>query len=155
MEKVSICAVWQIPLLLLTSKNCTLVHKSSFIHCFIVSFSSSVHLTSRERVCSGLTVILNWTVCVCAQRDTRRVVILHYSSVEAEETASGRDGSWVFHITTPLLTYSLRAKHKVAMQEWIYAIENNKLGKTAPKQGYNINIYIYTLNSLHFIYMRI
>jgi hypothetical protein len=54
--------------------------------------------------------------------------VLQYSSTE-EDGETQADGSYVFQITTPLITYTIKAPHKVAAEEWITAIEKAKQGK--------------------------
>ena len=43
-----------------------------------------------------------------------RVIPLKYSTVSWREKAE-EDGSWVFMVVTPIVTYTLKAKHQVAM----------------------------------------
>lgn len=43
-----------------------------------------------------------------------RVIPLKYATITWREKAED-DGSWMFSITTPIVTYTLKAKHKVAM----------------------------------------
>ncbi|KAL6062147.1 PH domain containing protein [Balamuthia mandrillaris] len=72
----------------------------------------------------------------------RRVIVLKYSTVEYDDKPLD-DGSYVFRIITPIITYVLKARHKVAMEEWIDAIDrsisfvkhkNEKLQPSPPSQ---------------------
>jgi len=59
-----------------------------------------------------------------------RVIPLKYCAVNWKEEAE-EDGSYIFAIVTPVVTYTLKAKHRVAMEEWIEAISRsrNSLGR--------------------------
>jgi len=63
----------------------------------------------------------------------KRVVVLQYSSVEGGEQQD--DGTYVFYLVTPLITYTLKAPHKVAAEEWMNAIEKAKLGRKRMKKS--------------------
>jgi len=41
---------------------------------------------------------------------------------------------YCFRLTTPLSTFVLRAKHQVALEEWVLALENSKAGKKPQSQ---------------------
>jgi hypothetical protein len=62
------------------------------------------------------------------------VIVLKYCTAEPGD-ATLEDGSCVFSLVTPLVTYVLKAKHKVAMEDWIAAIEKNKLEEGRPKSA--------------------
>jgi len=54
-----------------------------------------------------------------------RVIPLKYCAINWKEEAE-EDGSCIFAIVTPVVTYTLKAKHRVAVEEWVEAISRNR-----------------------------
>jgi len=65
-----------------------------------------------------------------------RTIVLRYSSIEGMDVEEA-DGSAVFCIHTPILSYYFKCKHRVAMEEWVDAIERGK-SNSGLKKGVKI-----------------
>eukprot|EP01091_Cochliopodium_minus_P011843 TRINITY_DN3462_c0_g1_i1.p1 TRINITY_DN3462_c0_g1~~TRINITY_DN3462_c0_g1_i1.p1 ORF type:complete len:469 (-),score=119.94 TRINITY_DN3462_c0_g1_i1:41-1405(-) len=57
------------------------------------------------------------------------VISLRFSTIE-ESDSNQPDHERRFKITTPMVTYQLRAKHEVAAEEWVKVLIDCKLGKS-------------------------
>lgn len=57
------------------------------------------------------------------------IITLQFTTIEAAEEDSPGKEPFCFRLRTPLSTFVLKAKHQVAMEEWIAALELSKAGK--------------------------
>ena len=60
------------------------------------------------------------------------MVVLRYSTCTTRDDVEG--GGAVFEVDTPIMTYLMKAKHNVAREEWIKAIEKNRFVKKKKKR---------------------
>jgi hypothetical protein len=62
------------------------------------------------------------------------IITLQYTTIEAEDEKEAPKGEkFCFRLRTPLSQFVLKAKHQVAMEEWLDAIDTVKTGKKKEK----------------------